>query len=826
MTYFSLHNHTHYSNLRLVDCINTPEKLVKCAYDMGLKGVCITDHEALGAALDVEKLKDEYKDKGFKVCQGNEIYLVNDRSPGQKYWHFLIIAKDAIGHKMMRKLSSTAWLNSYYDRGLERVPTLKSELKNVVEEFGRGHLIASSACLGSELDYNILKLVTADVVEDKKGRQEAYNNIVNYIEYCIDLFGDDFYLEVQPALSKEQIAVNKKMKSIADAFGLKIIITTDSHYLRPEDRVTHKAFLTSKPGDREVDEFYYYAYVQTPEEIKEHMKDTGLDYEEMAANTLEIYDKIEYYSLKRKQHVPQVEVKNYPKKEVHSKYSTLDYLYNSDNTQERYWVNQCIDKLKELNLYNDTYLSRLEEEADIQKVIGEELETCMFAYPITLQHYINIIWDCGSTVGAGRGSACAGLNHMLLGITQLDPVKWNLPYFRYLNKKRIELGDIDIDICPSKRKDIFEAIRKERGPLGLVQVCTYGTQTTKSAILTAAKGYRSSECPNGIEVDIAQYMSSLIPSERGFTWEIKDVVHGNKEKGRKPVKQFIQEVNKYPGLLKIIEDLEGLISRRGTHASGVIFYEEDLYETSCIMKSPNGDIVTQYSLHDEESVGSVKYDLLVVEIQDVIVQCLNLLQEHEEIPPWFTLREMYNEYIHPNVLPIEDKKLWDSLNKADILKEFQFEGQVGSNTLKTLKPRTPIEMANCNSIMRLMGDKGQETPSERYERLKEDMSLWYQEMDDFGLTKEEQNILEKYYLPAYGTPSQQEDLMLVLIDKNICGFDLAEANAARKTIAKKKMDQIPILKEKIIKSAKSENLGKYIWKTLALPQCGYAFSVV
>lgn len=167
---------------------------------------------------------------------------------------------------------------------------------------------------------------------------------------------------------------------------------------------------------------------------------------------------------------------------------------------------------------------------------------------------------------------------------------------------------IDIDICPSKRKDIFEAIRKERGPLGLVQVCTYGTQTTKSAILTAAKGYRSPECPNGIEVDVAQYMSSLIPSERGFLFSISDVIHGNKEKGRKPVKQFIQEVNKYPGLLKIIEDLEGLISRRGTHASGIVFYEEDPYETSCVMKSPNGDIVTQYSLHDESQVGSVKYD--------------------------------------------------------------------------------------------------------------------------------------------------------------------------------------------------------------------------
>ena len=161
----------------------------------------------------------------------------------------------------------------------------------------------------------------------------------------------------------------------------------------------------------------------------------------------------------------QVEVKNYPKIVSSLGYETLDYLYQSDEIQERYWVNYCINKLKELGLYNDVYLQRLEEEADIQKTIGDKLGTCMFSYPVFLQHYINLFWECGSTVGAGRGSACAGLNHYLLGITQLDPIKYELPYWRFLNKDRVELPDIDIDICPSKREEIFSKIREERGAL-------------------------------------------------------------------------------------------------------------------------------------------------------------------------------------------------------------------------------------------------------------------------------------------------------------------------------------------------------------------------
>ena len=829
MARFECHAHTHFSNIRLLDSINFPEKLIDKAIELNLAGIAITDHESLGGHVVVDKYRQQIMEEhpDFKVALGNEIYLVDDRETGQKYYHFILIAKNATGHKMLRELSSTAWINSYYDRGLERVPTLKSELAGIVRKYGKGNLIASSACLGSELDYCILEMHTAEHLGNIDGKRKYYNQILDFVSWCKDIFGDDYYFEVQPAKSREQMVVNSRMKALAEYFNVKIIVTTDAHYLSKEDREVHKAYLNSKNGEREVDAFYEYAYLQSTEDVIENLKGTGLDYYELEANTLEIYNKIENYSLAHKQQVPQVEVENYPKIVSSLGYETLDYLYQSDEIQERYWVNYCINKLKELGLYNDVYLQRLEEEADIQKTIGDKLGTCMFSYPVFLQHYINLFWECGSTVGAGRGSACAGLNHYLLGITQLDPIKYELPYWRFLNKDRVELPDIDIDICPSKREEIFSKIREERGALGCVQVCTYGTESTRSAIATACRGYRSKDFPNGIDNDVAQYMTSLAPSERGFVWPIHDLVYGNDETDRKPVKNFVNEVNKYPGLLDIIENIEGLINHRGIHASGVNFYDKDPYTTACFMKATSGAIVTQYSLHDAEYVGDVKYDFLVTEIQDVIVQCISMLQEYGEIEPELSLHEVYNKYIHPDVLPIEDDKMWDELAAGNVLKLFQFDSQVGSQTVKMLRPRTPKEMANSNSCMRLMAtEKGGETPTERYKRMMNNMHLWYEELKRWHISQYETEVLEKYYLPTYATPAQQEDMMMILMDKDICGFTLKEANDARKICAKKQMNRIEELHQKVLKQATSPNIGPYIWETAIKPQMGYSFSLI
>ena len=717
---FEVHSHTHYSNIRLLDSINRPEKLIQRAQYIGLAGIAITDHEALSSHIEVNILAKKMRenDPNFKIALGNEIYLTDNRENGQKYYHFILIAKDAEGHRQLRELSSRAWMNSYFDRGLERVPTLKDELTRVVYK-NPGHLIATTACIGGELSSNILALENARRVGDTKLEEDSKNNIINFVLYCKELFGEDFYFEVAPGASREQIIVNKKIAELSQVFGVKMVVGSDAHYLSKEDRYVHKAFLNSKGGEREVDDFYEYAYLQDDNDIIKNLTPSIVDlYDIMCDNSMEIYNKIEFYDLTHSQVIPSVEVKDYPKTVdqcFDNNYPILSSMMYSDDIYERYWVNECVNKLHEKDLYNNEYLQRLEEEADIKRTIGGKLGTNMFSYPITLQHYIDMFWDCGSTVGAGRGSSCSGLNHYLLGVTQLDPIKWDLPFWRYLNKERVELGDIDLDLCPSKRPMIIERIKSERGNnfrsdidelsrknLGCTLVATFGTETAKSTILTACRGYRSEDYPDGIDVDTAQYLSSLIPQERGFLWTLKEVIYGNPEKDREPVTIFINEVNQYPGLLDIMLGIEGLISRRGSHASGVIMFDEDPYEFGCFMRTPSGDIITQYDLHMAEAAGMTKYDFLLTEVQDKIVQCIKFLQDNGVIESDLSLREIYNKYLHPDVLDINDQDVWKNIQEGKVLNIFQFDSVVGSQAAKKIKPTTMLELSDANGLMRLM----------------------------------------------------------------------------------------------------------------------------
>ena len=838
---FEVHSHTMYSNLRLLDCINRPDKLIDRAVEIGLSGIAITDHETLSCHIEVNKYAQKLAEKypNFKVALGNEIYLTDIRENNIRYWHFILIAKDAEGHRQLRELSSLAWLNSYWDRGLERVPTLKSDLEEIIRK-NPGHLIATSACIGGELSGNVLIMENARQMGDIQGANDAKNNIINFVLWCKNLFGDDFYIECAPGASREQIIVNKKLVELAPQFECKMVIGSDAHYLKKEDRYVHKSYLNSKGGEREVDDFYEYAYLQDEEQIIQNLTPSIVDvYEQMCDNSMEIWEKIQPYSLLHSQQIPQVDVKDYPKQKFidpcfDNNYPILSSMTYSDDNYERYWVNECLNKLKEKNLYKGEYLARLEEEADIKKTIGEKLGTNMFAYPITLQHYINMFWECGSTVGAGRGSSCSGLNHYLLGITQLDPIKWNLPFWRYLNKERVELGDIDLDLCPSKRPMIIQKIKAERGQkfkedineiskknLGCTLIATFGTESTKSTILTACRGYRSEEYPDGIDNDIAQYMSSLIPQERGFLWTLNDVINGNEEKGRKPVTPFVNEVMQYPGLLEIMQGIEGLVSRRGSHASGVILFDEDPYEFGCFMRTPSGDVITQYDLHMAEAAGMTKYDFLLTEVQDKITQCIKFLQEDGEIDSSLTLREVYDKYLHPEVLPLDIEEVWKNIQEGNIINIFQFDSAVGSQAAKKIKPETILELADANGLMRLMAsEKGAETPMDKYIRFKNNIDLWYKEMRQAGLSEAEMKVLEPYFKDSYGVPPSQEQLMRMLMDENICNFSLKDANAARKIVGKKQMSKIPELRQQVLDQAASPALGNYVWQCGIGPQMG------
>ncbi len=822
-----------YSNIRLLDCINRPEALVQTAYDLGLSGIAITDHECLSAHMELNKFMASFRKEhpDFTVALGNEIYLTNTRESGQKYYHFLLMAKDAIGHRALRELSSIAWQNSYVDRRMERVPTLKSELREVMTKY-KGHVIATTACMGGELSTNALLMAEAQKVNDMKSATYFYNEICSFIEFCLELFGNDFYIECAPSTKWDQIEVNQKLYAIANAYNIPMVVGTDAHYLTEKDRLIHKAYLNSKEGEREVDDFYEFARLMSPEECKELLLksfSSELIIDQMFANSLRLQEKIEWYSLERKQMIPKVKVPYYSQEFAiqpasdYTNYPTLCALRKSEEVQERYWVNECFNALKEKGLWKAEYLARLEIEADIIKDIGEKLDDCLFAYFNTFKHYIDLFWECGSTVGPGRGSATGFLSNYLLGITQLDPIRWNLPYWRFLNKERAELPDIDIDLAPSKRPAIFEAIRKERGELGLVQVATFGTEGTKSAILTACRGYRSNDCPDGIDVDIAQYMSSLIPQERGFLWDINDVVYGNEEKDRKPVSAFIREVNNYPGLLDIITYICGLVNKRGIHASGVILYGKDPFETASFMKAPNGDLITCYDLHNAESAGDTKYDFLVTEISDKIIKCFEMLEEDGVIPT-DTLRNTYNKYLHPEVIDTSDTRIWDHLAAGDILDVFQFNTGVGLAIAKKLKPRDPMEMTAANAMMRLMSERDKESQQDRYARIqKQGIDAFHQEMVQAGLHP---NIIAKMHNHCdkyYGCCAIQEQMMEMLMD--IADFTLGEANSARKVVAKKQMSKIPQLREQVYSRFDDVRTANYFWENAIAPQLGYAFSM-
>ena len=831
-----------YSNIRLLDCINRPTALIDKAIEMGLSGIAITDHECLSAHMEVnqyaKKIKDKYPD--FVIALGNEIYLTDTRDRGQKYYHFILIAKDAIGHKALREMSTQAWRNSYVDRKMERVPLLKSELADIMSRY-KGHVIATTACIGGELGSEIIAAEEAEAVRDYDTAQLHLGKIHNLVTFCKSIFGEDFYLEIAPSTKEDQIAVNRRTKRIGEALGVKLVVGTDAHYLTKAERQVHKAYLNSKNGEREVDDFYEFSRLMESEEVFELLNlayDNNEFIHEILDNTLEMQDKITSSSLENKQMIPKVEVTNYEigdwslvpgliMDNFDHRWKLIQTLITSNEPQERYWIQECLKSLWEKGLQDrPEYWDRLETEADVIIDIGAKLNDCLFAYFNTFKHYIDLFWECGSIVGPGRGSSTGFLSNYLLGITQLDPIRWELPYWRFLNKERAELPDIDIDLAPSKRPAIFRAIRRERGELGLVQVATFGTEGTKSAVLTACRGYRSDDYPEGIDVDIAQYMSSLIPQERGFLWSIKEVVHGNEEKGRKPVKQFIHEVNQYPGLLEIIESIEGLVNKRGIHASGAILYGNDPFQTASFMKAPNGELITCYDLHKAEAAGDTKYDFLVTEVSDKIITCFELLQNDNVIETDLTLREIYNKYIHPEVMQTNDQRLWDHLGAGDVLDVFQFNTGMGLATAKKIKPQNPIEMTAANALIRLMAEPGEELQQDRYARIKENgLGVFTREMEQWKLSRKQQETMHKWCDEYWGCALAQETMMQMLMDSDIAGFSLADANDARKIVGKKQMNRIPELKQKMFDHMGDQNFADYVWKIAIKPQLGYSFSL-
>lgn len=837
-TYFNGHTHSHYSNIRLLDATIKENKLIDTAIELGLSGVALTDHESLSghikAIKHLEKLRknaseeDREKLNNFKLVLGNEIYLVRNGLNGQNYvsgkdsyYHFILMAKDAKGHEQLRRLSSMAWENSY-TKFIERVPTYYSSIEEVIGN-EKGHLIATTACLGSFFAKKIVEAMDDEV---------ALEEVNTFINWSKEWFGEDFYIEIQPSKQKDQIKYNQLAVRYAQNNNIKVTVATDAHYLRPEDRPVHKAFLNANDGEREVDAFYSSTYLMTWEEIEEYipyLRDGVL--EEIRQNTLEIMNKCEEYDLRHSQVIPKIPISEEEYSYVLpplEKYVYINKFFNSEYIQDRYFIKKVLVAFHE-KAYNkppewmESRWARIEEECEKIWLVSERLGDRLSAYFTTMSKIIDIAWeDAESIVGPGRGSSYVMIVCYLLGIIQADPLESPipLPSWRFLHEEKIELPDIDTDFQSTKKDLIIDKIAEYFGKLGgsVYRIATFGTETSKAAIQTATRGL-------GYDQEIGTYLSSLIPIDRGAVRSLNETFCGNEEKGWKPVSAFVTEMSTaYSDIWEVAKNIEGLISRRGTHAAGVIITNDEFTKHNAVMKAPNGFMCSQFELHDSEELGGIKYDLLVTSALDRIAVTMRLLMKYGYMENQGNLRKTYNYYLSPDKLIYDDEKMWEDAAAGKVMNLFQFDTSVGSQAIKSIKPQSLLELGQANSLMRLMPEGRDETPVEEFIDFKNNIQLFYDEINSLSGEEKHKKALLKHLEPLKGVADSQESLMLLVMDPDLTNFSVPEANFLRKTIAKKLARDVDKLRDFLYTRGRengvSEDILDYIWNTQAARQMG------
>lgn len=835
MGYVNLHSHSDYSNLRLIDSINKIPDMITTAKNIGLNGLAITDHEALSGHLKAiefvaSKQKDDESWKDFKLILGNEIYLCRNGlnkdtvERGERYPHFILLALDNEGHRQLREISSRAWERSFM-MFLKRVPTWYSDLEDIIMN-NQGHVVATSACIGNILGIWFLN--------------KEFDKVEEHLIWCQKVFGEgNFFLEMSPAAYKEQIEYNKYLIELSKKYNIPLTIATDAHYGRPEDFPIHEAFLKSKEEDRETADFYKYTYLMAEEEIYQLM--TYIDkniIDEALENTNRIANRVVGYDLYRPQTIPRLpDARNESNFEfylktarINPKYEYINKYVSSEYEDDRYGVFLVLDALKKLGLEGERkerHLNQIELELEEMWVVSDKIGQRLMSYFLTIRVIIQKIWDeVGSLTCPGRGSGPASLVCCLLGICDGDPLEqgFDLWFYRFIHRERAELADWDFDSEASKRGAISQMVYNMCKSIGgdAVSVCTFGTEGSRSALLTACRGM-------GLSNDIGQYLSSLIGQNRGFSYSLEDTYNGNEDKGIPQSKDFKKEIDKYPNLYKTACAISGLVTRLGQHACGMLLYNGNVYDYNALATTPSGARVSQFDLGDSEKMGSIKYDFLSTDALDKIHTCMDLLLKDGLIEWQGSLRATYNKYLHPDVLDRETKEMWEMLNEGKIISAFQMDSVVAKQTLASIHPRSLLELAATNSLMRLVPEKGHKSPAEEYLEYKLNPQKLYNEVYSLNGTDKEKKILYEYLKKYNGVLESQENMMQITMIPEFTNFSFSNASKLRKIVAKKKLKEVDAFREFFIQTGLDNGCSKdiltYIWDVQIKRQLGYSFNL-
>lgn len=825
-----LHCHTHGSNLRMLDCIVKTKDLIDYAVELGMKAVAITDHASISEHINAIQYSKELKGKGadIKVLLGDEIYLVDDvidvkenYVPRQtQFYHFILIAKDRIGYDQLREINAAGWQSSFFTGKMRRVPNDKHQIEKIIGN-NKGHLLASTACIGGELAKSFFN----------KDKQQ----LVSFVNWCVSTFGkENFAVEIQPSDNPEQISFNKWAKDYAWRHELKCISTCDVHYLKKEHHDIHKAFLTSREADRgESEDFYATTYMMSTEEKRGYMPYfSDEDYEQIVNDGWEFVKDVEFIDMEHITIIPERSLKGldcqvrHIFKDWYDKYPYIKNFAYSKYDQDTYFLHMVEDGfISKKQEFNDTNIGRIAWELKQLWLISDKLGARMSAYYNLVDYIVDICWEIGF-IGVSRGSVTGYYTAYLIDMQQMNPLQWNLPAYRHLNAERVSWPDVDLDSSARNRPKIIQRLKEVFGEDNILNICTFKTETSKSALKTACRGL-------GLSNDEASYLSSLVPVERGKQWPLKDCFYGNKEKDRKPVGELVKKIKLQSkanevDLGECALMIEGLISGLSLHASGIYIFKDGYLKQNSLMKTPRGDDVTCWDMPCSDYAGGLKYDNLTTECQDKLEVCTELLLKYGKIKWQGSIRATYNQYLHPDKLDYTTKEMWDDCSEGKITDLFQFITPVGGKCIRKIQPHSLEEMANANSLMRITVEDGIQ-PVDKFLAYKQDRSLWYKELDQYGVTNpDEIKALEKVLNYCYGCPSMQEDVMELCMEPKIAGFSLADADKARKIIAKKKSEDVAGLKEKFYNSVESHgnsiNVANYVWEQCIKPQLAYSFS--
>ena len=835
--YGSTHNHTDRSNFRLRDSTNSLSELCWYAAELGHNFIAITDHETVSTAIDCQDVEKSIREKypDFKVIRGNEIYLCrnglnkdNFVKGEDRFYHWILLAKDEIGHQQIREISTRAWLRSFKMGRQIRVPTYYSDLIDIVGN-NPGHVIMQQSCLGG-------KLSQLEVDYVKEPTEEKWEYIKQWVFHIQQICGkENFFLEVQPARSRDQLAVYQATLKLQEETKIPVVISLDAHYLKKEDKEIHHAFLTAQDGDRETEEFYATTYMMSREEIHSIM-DKAIGEEKVSEwmnNTKKIYDMCEDYDLTKPTRIVYLPktvdtITGLQFLQYKDKIKELEYFYKSSHKENVDLAAAIVTKiLSDKEQYdNELTYAAIDDNLKAVRLASEKMNTQWSAYLLNMRDYIKIIWEKGnSLVGCSRGSGLGFILLNILDITQINPLreKTKTYSFRFLNPERVSPLDIDCDIEGGKRPQVYRALQEAYGEDRISKVLTIRTEKPKSAILTACRGLK-------IDPDEANYLSSFIKSERGIDFTLEQTYYGDEENGLKPDMKFRELMDgKYNSVWKVAQRISGLCCGCGSHAGGVIFYDSPITETTALMKTTNGDVITQYDLHKLESVSLLKIDLLSIEALDRMRACIDLLTDYNYLDKNLSLRERYESAVGVYNIDRTSPEMWKMVHEHKIQNLFQMEQDSGIKGIEAVKPETVDELAALNAVIRLMPPEGsKEAPVEKFSRFKNDIEEWYDELRQWKVNKKYWPVLEKIVGITYGMCVQQEQFMMLVQQPELGGFSLLWSDKLRKSVAKKNPKAFEVLEKEFFEVTKEKqcdfNLCNYVWKVLIAANKGYGFN--